>query len=844
MNILKTLVPMWSASCSKFLPASFMNKVKVPVTQLPHTPQKQPQNVNEYVLGLKTEHAIIAPQKGVIHIGAHKCEEASFYQDLQIENLLWIDGNDELCQMNPVIINALLADEDDKEVDFIITDNEAMSSSILELKEHLKEHPNCLEAYRVKKKTTRLDTLMKSYNASSFDMLVIDVQGAELLVLKGATETLKHINCIISEVNTKELYTDCVLIEDLDAFLSSHGFIRTFTDMTRHGWGDAVYIRRTVTVNIHSGLGNRLFQLAFLYAIAQQVKAIPVLYNDMIQVCSIHCNDSKKYEPFYNHFKRIKGRPLPHLVQLVQEDSTQPCVYVDYTKQILSYDKPIVLFEGYFQSLKFFVTFEANIRSMFLESLKEIQCPRIDASINSFVHVRGRDHIHMSNDAHRLQGIYIYYKDALSQCSIHCSPQNTIIITDDLPYASSLGIFNNFRFSSGKDELEDLRLMTHCSNTAITTNSTFSWWGAFLANCKRVTMPVPFLKSNMGYKDIYYDGIMKLNACEEAKLIFDSIVSVRINPKELTTNVTFIVIRKGRNAPWITSEDDDILINGAPAHSVTYVTEALHHDIYHDMCIIKGTIADMDATHLDLTLNYCTQKIAVTSKPYQPQVTSYDLVSMTMFKNDVPLIEGWVAHNKLLGVEHFFMYYNSSCDINALPQIEDVTYIQWPYPYHIDNIHYAQLGAMTDAIHMLRGHSKYVLFNDLDEYIMWYPKHVSFKEFIINNHFWVYGVLNNFVLITDPEGPIVEQIHTKRFSQTQEMPYGTRSKNVVDVNKVDAFGIHKPLDHSFHDNVCVIAAPTCQLIHVCNIKGRVHVSLSPQAIAQFQQECKRNAGNQ
>ena len=72
----------------------------------------------------------------------------------------------------------------------------------------------------------------------------IDVQGAELLVLKGAENTLKTVNAVYTEVNTDYVYKNCALIEEIDEYLFRHGFKRTETKMWRnHPWGDALYLR-------------------------------------------------------------------------------------------------------------------------------------------------------------------------------------------------------------------------------------------------------------------------------------------------------------------------------------------------------------------------------------------------------------------------------------------------------------------------------------------------------------------------------------------------------------------------------------------------------------------------
>ena len=78
------------------------------------------------------------------------------------------------------------------------------------------------------------------------NFLNIDVQGYELEVLKGAVKTLTKIDYIYSEVNRKELYENCVIVNDLDKFLDFFGFIRCETKWWNNvgTWGDALYIKK------------------------------------------------------------------------------------------------------------------------------------------------------------------------------------------------------------------------------------------------------------------------------------------------------------------------------------------------------------------------------------------------------------------------------------------------------------------------------------------------------------------------------------------------------------------------------------------------------------------------
>lgn len=188
--------------------------------------------------------------KGIIHIGANELEENEVYKFLGIQNIIWVEANEEIAKkMNQkfpeeVIMPFAICDVDNQTKEFIVTNNYA-SSSLLELKTHKTEHPHVIEIERIKVKTKRLDTLVKEQciDSSYFNFLNIDIQGAELLALKGAQDTLKYIDYIYLEVNEKELYEGCALLPEIDEFLEKHNFKRVELKMLDHGWGDAFYIR-------------------------------------------------------------------------------------------------------------------------------------------------------------------------------------------------------------------------------------------------------------------------------------------------------------------------------------------------------------------------------------------------------------------------------------------------------------------------------------------------------------------------------------------------------------------------------------------------------------------------
>ena len=78
-----------------------------------------------------------------------------------------------------------------------------------------------------------------------YNFINIDVQGYELEVFKGAEETLKHIDLILTEINKEEMYEGCALIGEMDEYMSERGFQRIATYWQQDGetWGDGLYLR-------------------------------------------------------------------------------------------------------------------------------------------------------------------------------------------------------------------------------------------------------------------------------------------------------------------------------------------------------------------------------------------------------------------------------------------------------------------------------------------------------------------------------------------------------------------------------------------------------------------------
>ena len=187
---------------------------------------------------------------GGFHLGAHECEELDFYSQLGLKNeeIIWIDAipakvTEAINRNIPNVYNAVITDCDDVDVIFNVSNN-VQSSSVLELGTHAQEHPEVVYVDKIHLKSITVDSFFERNNvdASKYNFWNFDIQGAELMALNGATKSIQYAKAIYLEVNNRELYKKCGLINDIDAFLSKYKFKRVLTHISQHGWGDALYI--------------------------------------------------------------------------------------------------------------------------------------------------------------------------------------------------------------------------------------------------------------------------------------------------------------------------------------------------------------------------------------------------------------------------------------------------------------------------------------------------------------------------------------------------------------------------------------------------------------------------
>ena len=153
------------------------------------------------------------------------------------------------------------------------------------------------------------------------------------------------------------------------------------------------------------------------------------------------------------------------------------------------------IMSSYYQYYPVFVNFEKEIRETFLKGLSEHRFKiqkLLDVNENDiFLHIRRGDYVELSN-IHYLQPISYFY-ECIEQINNN-GISRIFVVSDDIKWIKKTNVFNDkiFVHVEKLDELETMALMSLCKGGAICSNSTFSWWGAFLgAHEKRNPVFVP-----------------------------------------------------------------------------------------------------------------------------------------------------------------------------------------------------------------------------------------------------------------------------------------------------------------------------------------------------------------
>lgn len=288
------------------------------------------------------------------------------------------------------------------------------------------------------------------------------------------------------------------------------------------------------TVVLQGGLGNQLFQYAVGRSLSLRTGSTLYLETSTFTRSSdsnrpsrtLHLpNFSIQGEIIQKPIERapmLKGRfKLFNLLNRVSPKlATQICrVHRDlqdphrFTPHVLNVPKNTVLY-GYYQSEKYFRQFKKMLRGELslrgkLSGINRKWKAQIEEKRSVSVHIRRGDYVKQGWDLPLK-----YYKLAIKRIDCAEDSSHLFFFSDEiewvkknirciLPDSFSLENVDYIDNNSNHDAHEDLRLMRSCTHNII-SNSTFSWWGAWLNrnDQKTVLAPAYWLRNRVEDLDI------------------------------------------------------------------------------------------------------------------------------------------------------------------------------------------------------------------------------------------------------------------------------------------------------------------------------------------------------
>jgi FkbM family methyltransferase len=203
-------------------------KVSLELNELGYSEEVSKRNSYIDPNGIRTQ--IYHAEAGILHIGAHRGQEAESYFRAGTK-VLWVEAMQDVFKEllvnikpfpNQRAVLALLGDEE-KTVEFHISNNDGESSSIHKFDQGHGPGIEMRSSSHISMK--RLDSLVSPEEAASYAHWVVDVQGAELPVLIGAGSLIDSCFSLDVEVSTFNLYKGGTKFQDLDLFLRRKGFV-------------------------------------------------------------------------------------------------------------------------------------------------------------------------------------------------------------------------------------------------------------------------------------------------------------------------------------------------------------------------------------------------------------------------------------------------------------------------------------------------------------------------------------------------------------------------------------------------------------------------------------------
>jgi FkbM family methyltransferase len=201
----------------------------------------------------------------IIHIGGHRGQDGFNYEKLGCRKVIWGEANPSFAKLirrsfpNHAVLEEVFWDNDGEMIDFF-EHHEGQNSSAIPA------HDISRVKRIVKRTTKKLDTALYGTHLDTSTMLVLDVQGAEYRVLRGATKTLSVAKFVCTEIAIQtQGYIDEPSFEDIYNLLKNFGFRKSINRPSySHKYVDQLFIKSGFFYICLISLIDKLLQLSIL----------------------------------------------------------------------------------------------------------------------------------------------------------------------------------------------------------------------------------------------------------------------------------------------------------------------------------------------------------------------------------------------------------------------------------------------------------------------------------------------------------------------------------------------------------------------------------------------------
>ena len=279
--------------------------------------------------------------------------------------------------------------------------------------------------------------------------------------------------------------------------------------------------KKFLNISIKGGIGNQLFQFVTAYSLSRKLN---MDFN--IDVAGYKNNNHRQFKLL--SFLKIKRNIIKSKIFFFGkfEKVYQKIFFSNFKeKNPFYYDSAInnldnrknINLLGFFQSEKYFYMDRNQIIKLFnFNKKKSFKIIELESAIlksqSLAIHVRGGDYVDFEKENPGYGSLSrLYYKKAMKIITKNLRNFDIYIFTDDKSYFYKNNFLNtnNCTVVDSGSDINDLYLFSLCKNFII-SNSTYSWWGAFLSMRKNKIIIAPkkwkFLDSSEAnyYRYRYY----------------------------------------------------------------------------------------------------------------------------------------------------------------------------------------------------------------------------------------------------------------------------------------------------------------------------------------------------